>query len=79
MVRPGRHRIWYIIWPGGHGMLYVMVYGMAWRASHGVWYGLAGPCMVYRMAWQASYGIMVWPGGPGMGYGMALRASHGIV
>ena len=64
-----------------------MVYGIAWRASHGVWYGLAG------LAW-----LIVWPGGRCMVlwyvlvglawdmaflaaialYSMVLRTSHGI-
>ena len=67
---------------------------MAWRASHGVWYGLAGlalyivwsggHCMVlwYVLAWD-----MVWPcghrmvqyGGHRMVYGIAWRASHGML
>ena len=36
-----------MVWPGVHGM----VYAMAWRASHGIWYGLVD------IAW-----LMVWPG-----------------
>ena len=44
-----------------------MVYGMAWRALHGIWYGLPGT------AWYT-----VWPGGHGTIYGMAWRAWHGI-
>ena len=47
------------------GMTYV--YGMVWRARHGIWYGLAG------MAWY-----MVWSSGHCMVYGMAWWASHGI-
>ena len=42
-----------------------MPYGMAWRAWHGIWYGLPG------MAWY-----IVWPGGHGRIYGMAWRAWH---
>ena len=39
---------WYMVWPGGHHM----VYGSARHgACHSIWYGLAG------MAW-----CMVWPG-----------------
>ena len=38
-----------------------MVYSMAWRVCHDIWYGLMG------MAWY-----MVWPYGHGMGYGMVL-------
>ena len=34
-----------------------MVYGMAWLASHSIWYGLAGNGMVYGMAWRARHGI----------------------
>ena len=44
--------MWYMVWPGKH----VMVYGMAWRpslcvwrASHGIWYGLAGIAWYYVM------------------------------
>ena len=62
----------FVVWPDGHGM----VYGMAWRAWHSIWYGLkmhgiawfmvwpCGPRMLYSMAWRASHGIKVWPGGP---------------
>ena len=32
---------WEKVWPGGCGI----VYGMIWKACHGLWYGLAG------MAW----------------------------
>ena len=32
MVRPGGHSIWYIVWPGMHGMLY----GMVWRAYRSI-------------------------------------------
>ena len=59
----------YIIWPGGHGMVYVMAWqGMVCYvlALHGIWYGLVG------MAWY-----VVWPDGHGMVYGMAWRALHG--
>ena len=38
-----------------------MVYSMAWRVCHGIWYGLMG------MAWY-----MVWPYGHGLGHGMVL-------
>ena len=38
-----------------------MVYSMAWRVCHDIWYGLMG---------MARY--MVWPYGHGMGYGMGL-------
>ena len=54
---------WYMVWPGGHGM----VYGMAWRAWQDRWYGLAD------MSWY-----MVWPGRHGIVYDMAWRAWHGI-
>ena len=48
---------WHIVRSGGHGL----VYGMAWRASHGIcgemWHsignGLVGYGMVYGMACQA--------------------------
>ena len=40
-----------MVWPDGHGM----VYGMALRAWHGVWYGITvKPCrhgMVYGNSW----------------------------
>ena len=35
-----------MVWPCGHGM----VYGMACRGWHGIWYGLARYCMVYDIA-----------------------------
>ena len=44
-----------------------MVYGMAWQARNGIWYGLVG---------MAIY--MVWLGGHGMVYAMVWQASHGI-
>ena len=55
---------WYIAWPGNAGM----VYDMAWRARHDIWYGLAA---------IASY--MVWPGGHHMVYGMAWRSMSWFV
>ena len=42
-----------------------MVYGMAYRAWHGIWYGL-----------ESMAGYMVWPGRHVMVYGMALQAWH---
>ena len=66
-----------------------MVYGMAWRTSQGIWYGLAASDshgMVYAMAWRASHDIwpgladiawyMVWPGVVchGMWKGIVLHA-----
>ena len=77
-----------IVRPGGH----CMVYGIAWRASHGIWLwpgrqGM-GLGIVYGMAWSARHGIwyevagkrwcMVWPCGYGMVYGMAWWPWHGI-
>ena len=61
--RPTTGVTWYMVWPGGHDM----VYGMACRAWHGIWYGLEG--MAGYMAGMTLY--MVWPGGHGMIYGMA--------
>ena len=49
---------WYMVWLGGHDM----VYGMVCRAKHGITYCLEG--MV---------GYMVWHGGHGMLYGIAWR------
>ena len=75
---------WYMVWPGGHGK----GYGNAWRASHGVWYGMAD--RAWYIVWPGShsmvlwYGLVdlawdiVWSGGHRMVYGMAWRASHGI-
>ena len=67
MVWPCAHgmvsMLWYMVWPGGHRMLY----GMAWRTR-----------MVYSMAWQALFGIMTWPGWAWHGIWYGLRASHGI-
>ena len=37
MIRHGGNRIWYMVWPGGHGMLNGMV---LWE-YHGIWYGMA--------------------------------------
>ena len=46
-----------IEWTGGHRM----VYGMAWRASHGIWLWSGrqgmGLGIVYGMAWRAYHGI----------------------
>ena len=55
MVWPGPHCIWYdladMAWymalSGGH----VMVYGMAWWASHGICIGLARCAIVYVIVW----------------------------
>ena len=62
----------YMVWPGGHDM----VYGMVCRAWHGVLPG--GHGRIYGMAWRAYHGIwhiicscLV---GNGMVYGMACRA-----
>ena len=46
-----------IVWPGGHHM----VYGMAWRASHGIWLkpgrrGM-GLYIVCSMSWRTWNGI----------------------
>ena len=39
-----------------------MIYGMAYRAWQGIWYGLARYGMVYNIAWRAWHGTyMVWP------------------
>ena len=46
-----------------------MVYGMAWRAWHGIWFCLTRYGMVYGMAWPADM-YMVWPDGHGIVYGM---------
>ena len=51
-----------------------MMYGLAWRACYGIWYGLAG--LAWYIVWLlASHGIMVWPGELSIGYGLALRVS----
>ena len=68
-------------WPGGHER----IYGTAWEAWHGIWYGLAGMAlfmvlpgghgMVFGMAWEVSKAwCMVWTGVHGMVYVMAWRA-----
>ena len=50
---------WYGVWPLGNNM----VYSMAWRVLHGIWYGTDVHNMIYGMAlraWhRAWYGIMV--------------------
>ena len=45
-----------------------MVYDIAWRACHGIWYGLEKYGMVYCMAWH-----IVWLGRHGMVYDDAWR------
>ena len=67
---------WYMIWPGRawRGLWYYLgrhgaIYGMAWRAWHGICYGLTG--IWYGLADMAWY--MVWAGGHDMVYGMAWR------
>ena len=47
---------WYMVWPGGQGI----VYGMVWWVRHDIWYGLVA---------MACY--MQWPGGHYMVYGLA--------
>ena len=47
---------WYMVWPDGHGIVYVM----AWWAWHGMWYSLAG--ITWYILWLGDY-VMV--------YGMA--------
>ena len=49
---------WYMVWPEGH----CRIYGMAWMACHGIWYGMAGMAL-----------FMVWPGGHCMVFGMACE------
>ena len=59
----------YMIWPGGHGMLY----GMTWRACHGLCYGLAG--MGWYIVWPGGHaGYMVRPSGHGKWYGLVRMA-----
>ena len=55
--------VWYMVWPGGHDM----VYGMVCRAWHGTRYGL-----------KDMAGYMVWPGGHDMVYCMAWQTWHCI-
>ena len=74
-----------MVWPCGHGM----VYGMACRAWHGIWYGLARYCMVYDiagghdmvygMAWRVMAWYIVWPGRHGMVYDKAWRGMAGYM
>ena len=65
---------------------------MGWRASHGIWYGLADIAWYMVMVWQARHGArhsiwyglagmslyIVWPGGQGMVYVMAWWVRHDI-
>ena len=65
---------------------------MAWRPSHGLWYGLVGiawymimacqtRCGAWHSIWYGLVGIawyMVWPGGQRMVYGKACWARHDI-
>ena len=47
-----------------------MLYGIVWRAYHGIRCGLAG--MAWYMTWSGGLAwYMVWPGGHGVVYGMA--------
>ena len=74
---------WFMQWLSGHGM----VYSIAWRAWHGIWYVLVawhgiGYCLArygtaYGVAWQDDM-YMVWPGRHGMVYGMVCRLCHDI-
>ena len=66
---------WYLVWSAGLDM----VYGIAWRTCHDIWYGwrangicyrLARYGMVYGVAWRDDMG-MVWQGPHGMVYGTA--------
>ena len=56
-----------MVWPGMQGNVFGIVNGLAWRARHGIWYGLAGH------EW-----CLVWPDGHGMIYCVAWRTSHGM-
>ena len=61
----------YMVWPGSHGMVYVMAWRsmawyMVWPGGHGMGKGLAwrawrsiwiGLTMVYGIAWRAWHGI----------------------
>ena len=49
-----------MVWPGAHDM----VYGIDWRASYGIWYGMTG--IAWSMIWPGRHGIV-----HGMVYGMA--------
>ena len=60
----------YMVRPDGHGVLYVL----AWRAWHGMWYGLTG--ITWYILWPGGY-CMVWPDGHGMVYVMAC--GHGMI
>ena len=40
----------YMVWPGSHGIVYVM----AWRGM--AWYGLAG--MAWEKVWPGGHGIV---------------------
>ena len=62
-----------ISWQTGR-IYHIMVYGMDWRASHGI---MVWPDMWYGMALRVSHGI-VWPGGHRMAYGMAWQARHWV-
>ena len=65
-----------MVWPSGHDMLY----SIALRAWHGIWFGLAsmlwymvwsgGHRIVYGMAWRASHDTWLWPGRQGIGLGI---------
>ena len=79
-TRPTTDMPWYMVWPGGHDMVYSMaywvwhggdgrIYGMIWQAWHGIWYGLAGMAffMVCLVVW---HGIWYGLGEHGVVYGI---------
>ena len=46
-----------------------MIYGMAWQACHGIWYGLID--MTLFMVWPGGHGMWYGLGGQGMVYGIS--------
>ena len=64
----GMARQWYMVKPGG--------YGMAWRAWHGIWYGLAGILWNRICSGEPYHGILHGLAMHGLVYDMAWWAQH---
>ena len=59
-----------MVWPGEH----VMAYGMAMRASHGVWYGQAG--LTWYIEWPSRHNMVLWYG---LAWDMVCPCGHRMV
>ena len=54
-----------------------MVYDMAWRASHGVRYGLVG--LAWYIVWPGAHRLVLWYGLVGLVWDMVWPCGHHIV